>query len=418
MLVDPDSKVDSELEKNIKANAHKLKPYIPPCVMILIMFVIFKYWDAACNFLGLFLHAAAGLIIGMIIAFLVNIIMSTYEKGLTKLFRGKLKGGALRAVGLIASIVTVIAILIGMICFVVPELVSSISMMITALSENLPKMLKELQNNKYIGEYATGLLNSLPSADSIAETVKGMSSFILNGASGAVGALMSSAGAIVTVVAKLGIGIFFSIYILIDKEKLSRQCTGLINTYIPGNETILALFKLLGKNFRGYIVAQVTDACILGCLCALGMTLLRLPYAAMSGVIIAFFALIPIIGAFLGMAICAFFILTVSPTQALIFLVFILTLQQIDNNIIYPRVVGNKVELPGMWVLAAVTVFGGLFGMVGIMCSVPVTATIYKLLRDDYRRRAAKAKQANGTTETAAPKEPDAGKPKQKKNKS
>ena len=114
MLVDPDSKVDSELEKNIKANAHKLKPYIPPCVMILIMFVIFKYWDAACNFLGLFLHAAAGLIIGMIIAFLVNIIMSTYEKGLTKLFRGKLKGGALRAVGLIASIVIEV---LGMLIF-------------------------------------------------------------------------------------------------------------------------------------------------------------------------------------------------------------------------------------------------------------------------------------------------------------
>ena len=393
MLVDPKDKVDSELEKNIKSNVHKLKPYIPPCVMILIMFVIFKYWDSAWNFIGLAFSAASGLILGMVIAFLVNIIMSTYERGINKLFKGKLKHGALRAIGLITSILTVILILVGIICFVVPELVKSISLMINALTESFPKILEELKSNKYIGPYATDLLSSMPSASEIAETVKSVSSFIINGASGAVGTLVNSAGALVTVVAKLGIGIFFSIYILIDKEKLSRQCTGLINAYVPGNETILALIRLLGKNFHGYIVAQVTDACILGCLCALGMTVLRLPYAVMSGVIIAFFALIPIIGAFLGMGICAFFILTVSGSQALIFLIFILTLQQIDNNIIYPRVVGNKVDLPGMWVLAAVTLFGGLFGLVGIMCSVPVTATVYKLVRDSYRAKIAKQKK-------------------------
>lgn len=392
MLVDPNDKVDTELEKNLKLNAKKLLPYVPVCVVILIMFIIFKYWDAMTNFLGLVVSASSGLIIGMIIAFLVNIIMSSYENVLTKLSKNKMKHGIKRVIGLITSILTVIIILVGVIGFVVPELVKSVSMMITALSDNLPKMLEELKNNKYIGPYAKELLNSLPSSDNIATTVKGMSSFLLNGASGAMGTLVNSAGAIIGLVAKLGIGIFFSIYILIDKEKLSRQCTGFINTYIPGNETILALFRLLGKNFRGYIVAQVTDACILGCLCALGMTLLRLPYAVMSGVIIAFFALIPIIGAFLGMAICAFFILTVSPTQALIFLIFILALQQIDNNIIYPRVVGNKVDLPGMWVLAAVTLFGGLWGIVGIMCSVPVTATIYKLVRDNYRERVAKSK--------------------------
>lgn len=358
--------------------------------MILIMFVIFKYWDNAVGFIGLTISASSGLILGMIIAFLVNIIMSTYENGLTKIFKGKLKGGALRAVGLITSLLTVILIIIGIIGFVVPELVNSLSLMATSISEGLPKLLKDLQSNKYIGEYATSLLNSLPSPKDITDNIQNLGSFVLNGASGAMGALVNSAGAIIAIVAKLGIGIFFSIYILIDKEKLSRQCTGFINTYIPGNETILALIRLLGKNFHGYIVAQVTDACILGCLCALGMTVLRLPYAVMSGVIIAFFALIPIIGAFLGMATCAFFILTVSPPQALIFLVFILTLQQIDNNIIYPRVVGNKVDLPGMWVLAAVTLFGGLFGIVGIMCSVPVTATIYQIVRDDYRSRVAK----------------------------
>ena len=164
---------------------------------------------------------------------------------------------------------------------------------------------------------------------------------------------------------------------------------------------ILSLARLLAKNFRNFIVAQVTDACILGSLCTLGMLLLKLPYALMSGVIIAFFALIPIIGAFLGMGISAFFILMVSPVKALVFLIFIITLQQIDNNFIYPRVVGNKVELPGMWVLAAVTVFGGMFGIVGILCSVPVTATVYKLIKDDYRKRVARTEQQSCETDSS-----------------
>lgn len=234
------------------------------------------------------------------------------------------------------------------------------------------------------------LLNSMPSSENIESTVQGLGSFVINGASGAMSLLVSSAGALISVIANLFIGIFFSIYILVDKEKLSRQCTGLIKTYVPASEKVLSLISLLGTNFRNFIVAQATDACILGGLCIIGMLILQLPYAVTSGVIVAFFALIPVIGAFLGMGISAFFILMVSPVKALIFLIFIITLQQIDNNIIYPRVVGNRVDLPGMWVLAAVTVFGGLFGIVGIMCSVPVTATVYKLIKDDYRKRANK----------------------------
>ena len=381
---------DANIESSLKKNTYKAKRYIPICICVLVMFVIFKYWDSAVNFIGLFLSASSGLIVGMIIAFLVNIIMTAYENGLNKLFKGKIKHGILRAIGLTTSLLTLILIIVGIINFIIPELINSISLMITSLTENLPKMLNELKSNKYIGKYAGNLLNSMPSMENIESTVQGLSKFVLSGASGAMNVLFNSAGTIISIITNLGIGIFFSIYILADKEKLSRQCTGLIKTYIPGNEKVLSLISLLGTNFKNFIVAQATDACILGGLCVLGMLILGLPYAVMSGVIIAFFALIPIIGAFLGMGISAFFILMVSPVKSLIFLIFIITLQQIDNNIIYPRVVGNKVDLPGMWVLAAVTVFGGLFGIVGIMCSVPVTATVYKLIKDDYRKRANK----------------------------
>ncbi len=392
---------NNAIENSIKSNAHKLKPYIPLCISVLIMFVIFKYWDSAINFIGLFISAASGLIIGIIIAFLVNIIMTTYEKGINKLFRGKLKHSILRAIGITTSMLTMLLIIFGVIKIVIPELINSISLMITALTDNFPKMLKELKNNKYVGKYAANLLNSMPSSKDIETTVQGLGRFVINGASGAMNVVVSSVEAIISVVAKLGIGIFFSIYILADKEKLKRQCTGLVNTYLPGRKKILFLARLLAKNFRNFIVAQVTDACILGSLCTLGMLLLKLPYALMSGVIIAFFALIPIIGAFLGMGISAFFILMVSPVKALVFLIFIITLQQIDNNFIYPRVVGNKVELPGMWVLAAVTVFGGMFGIVGILCSVPVTATVYKIIKDDYRKRVARTEQQSCETDSS-----------------
>ena len=392
---------NNAIENSIKSNAHKLKPYIPVCILILIMFVIFKYWDSAIGFIKLFISASNGLIIGLIIAFLVNIIMCSYENGLNRLFKGKIKHSVLRAIGIVTSFLTLILILAAIINIVIPELINSISLMITALTDHLPKLLNELKDNKYIGEYATNLLKSMPSSENIESAVKSLGSFVLSGASGALGIIMNSAGAIISIIANLGIGIFFSIYILADKEKLKRQCTGLVNTYLPGRKAILSLAELLAKNFRNFIVAQVTDACILGSLCTLGMLLLKLPYALMSGVIIAFFALIPIIGAFLGMGISAFFILMVSPIKALVFLIFIITLQQIDNNFIYPRVVGNKVELPGMWVLAAVTVFGGMFGIVGILCSVPVTATVYKIIKDDYRKRVARTEQQSCETDSS-----------------
>ncbi len=404
MLVDPKTKVDSKIEQNIKKDIHKLKPYVPAAIMIVILFLIFKYWDSGVHFISLCFHAASGLILGLIIAFLVNIIMSSYENILVKMTKGKVSHGFKRALCLVLSFLTVILIIAGVIGFVIPELVNSLSVVATGITKELPKLLVDLKDNKYIGEYATSLMNNLPTAEDLTNIFDKMGDFLLSGASGALGVVLSSASTIISIVATLGIGIFFSVYVLADKEKLGRQVTGLINEYVPGNEFILALARVLGKNFRGYIVAQVTDACILGCLCALGMTVLRLPYAIMSGVIMAFFALIPIIGAFIGMFSCAFFILTVSPMQSLIFLIFILTLQQIDNNIIYPRVVGNKVDLPGMWVLAAVTLFGGLFGIVGIMCSVPIAATCYQLLRDNYRERVRKAKAEKaaegGATET------------------
>ncbi|MBR5509137.1 MAG: AI-2E family transporter, partial [Lachnospiraceae bacterium] len=128
------------------------------------------------------------------------------------------------------------------------------------------------------------------------------------------------------------------------------------------------------------------EAVILGTLCALGMTVLRLPYAAMVGALIAFTALIPVVGAFIGGGVGAFVILMESPVQALIFLIFLIVLQQLEGNLIYPRVVGSSIGLPGLWVLAVVTIGGGVFGVLGMLLGVPIAAAAYRLLREDMNR--------------------------------
>ena len=139
--------------------------------------------------------------------------------------------------------------------------------------------------------------------------------------------------------------------------------------------------------FHRYIVGQCTEAVILGVLCTVGMLIFRFPYAPMIGALIGFTALIPVAGAYIGAAVGAIMILTVSPLKALLFLVFIVVLQQLEGNLIYPKVVGKSIGLPAIWVLAAITVGGSLMGIAGMLISVPITAALYRLLKEDMRRQ-------------------------------
>ena len=145
--------------------------------------------------------------------------------------------------------------------------------------------------------------------------------------------------------------------------------------------------SVLNDSFRKYIVGQCTEALILGVLCFAGMVVLRFPYAGMIGTLIGFTALIPIAGAYIGAGVGAIMILTVSPLKSVLFLVFIVVLQQLEGNLIYPRVVGKSIGLPALWVLAAVTIGGKLWGIVGMMIGVPIVAAVYRLVCEDMERR-------------------------------
>lgn len=188
------------------------------------------------------------------------------------------------------------------------------------------------------------------------------------------------------------IGFIFAIYILGQKEILCNQGKRIVSAFFPEHmeRFILKIFTLANKNFSNFISGQCTEAVILGCLFVIAMTIFRMPYAILVGVLIAFTALIPIMGAFIGCFVGAFLILVNDPIQAVWFIVMFLIIQQLEGNLIYPKVVGNKVGLPSIWVLMAVSVGGSLFGVAGMLFFIPFVSTIYMLLRDAVNERNAK----------------------------
>ena len=192
----------------------------------------------------------------------------------------------------------------------------------------------------------------------------------------------------VSVVVNVVIGLIFSLYVLLDKESLGKRCKNLISTYIPkASNKIFYVTEVLDESFHSFIVGQCIEAVVLGGLCVIGMWILQFPYAVMIGVFIGFTALIPIAGAYIGAGVGAIMILTVSPLQAVQFLIFILILQQLEGNLIYPKVVGESIGLPGIWVLTAITVGGGVLGVGGMLLAVPLFAAAYRLIREDMAKR-------------------------------
>ncbi|MBQ7319923.1 MAG: AI-2E family transporter [Clostridia bacterium] len=234
---------------------------------------------------------------------------------------------------------------------------------------------------------------------------------LINGLGSAAGAVVSTVSGLFSGIVSVVLGVVFAIYLLADKDRLAGQADRLMRSYLSRRwlERVRYVLSVLNESFHKFIVGQVTEAVILGVLCTLGMLLFRFPYAAMVGSLVGFSALFTVAGAYIGAAAGAIMMLTVSPLKALLFLVFIVVLQQLEGNLIYPRVVGNSIGLPAIWVLVAISVGGGLFGILGMLLGVPITATLYRLLREDVMRREAQraASVPRGEALEAEPKAAD-----------
>lgn len=220
------------------------------------------------------------------------------------------------------------------------------------------------------------------------DSVVKLPDFLLNGLGGAMGVATGIVSSIISGTVTFFVALIFSIYLLYGKEKLADQFERLFRRYLPDRLTdkLFYVLGVLDTSFTSFITGQCIEAVILGTLCMLGMLILRLPYAVMTGCLIGFTALIPIAGAYIGATVGALMIFTVSPVQSVIFLIYLVILQQIEGNLIYPRVVGSSIGLPGIWVFAAVTVGGGIMGIAGMLIGVPLTSAIYRLLKNDVNK--------------------------------
>lgn len=300
---------------------------------------------------------------------------------------GKVSAALRRPICLLVSIVIIFAILAAVVNLVLPEIGKTVMMLVDGVPDWLEKVRKwcieYAEEYPIISETISGLNIDWES------TAKSLLSLIGTGTLGVVGntfaGVIGAFGGIVDFI----IALIFAIYVLLCKETLARQIKAVFRAFFSEkvNKTVLHVSGTAHGIFSAFITGQCIEAVILGSLCAIGMLIFRFPYAAMIGVLVGVTALIPVVGAFIGAGVGGFLILMNDPFQALMFVIFIVILQQIEGNVIYPKVVGNSVGLPAMWVLAAVTVGGGIGGIIGMLFAVPIASVVYTLLREVTAKR-------------------------------
>lgn len=363
-------------------------------VSIFILYLCIYYWQSAANLLAAIFGAAVPLLIGCAIAYLLNILMSFYEKRYFIKSKSSVVVKSRRPVCMAAAFLTLLAVVLLIIGLIVPQLLSCAQLVFSALPDTIKTIVDGLEKLNLLPENITGTLSVVDWQSKMEQIIRTLTLGLGNVMDIVINTVSSVFSGIITGF----MAIIFSIYLLVDKEKLGRQFDRLLNRYIKKSwyDKLIHVLAVMNDCFHNYIVGQCTEAVILGLLCMVGMLLLRLPYAAMIGAMIAFTALIPVAGAYIGAGVGAFMILTVSPVKAVIFLIFIVVLQQLEGNLIYPRVVGSSIGLPAIWVLAAVTVGGGIMGIAGMLLGVPIVATAYQLLREEVSRPPAKNGRHSG----------------------
>lgn len=351
---------------------------------LFLLYLGVTYWPKVMDLGGLLVSSATPLLIGCAIAYIINILMSFYEK---YYFPNSRKEGIIksrRVVCMLAAFVTLVLVVIFLIKLVVPELAASVELLIAQIPGMVNSLVDWLETIDVVPENILAALQNIDWKSKIEQII----GVLTTGVSSMMGTAISVVSSVFSGIVTGLFALIFSIYLLTGKEKLGRQFDTLMKRYMKDSFYSRTKYVLgvLNDCFHKYIVGQCTEAVILGTLCAVGMMILQFPYATMTGAVIAFTALIPVAGGYIGAAVGAFMILTVSPLKAVLFLVYIVILQQVENNLIYPKVVGSSMGLPAIWVMAAVTIGGGVMGIAGMLIGVPLAAAAYRLIREDVNR--------------------------------
>lgn len=329
-------------------------------------------------------------VLGLAIAFIVNVLLRQLERLWMFIWRKAKKDTHLkfkRPVCLVLSLLVFIGLIFALIFMVVPQLVDTTKTLIDKMPDYIANFNKWWESVVAFGaKYGASIpelsFNTDKVSDVLGKFINDNKNVVFDTT---IGITTSVASGIVDAV----LGISFSIYILAEKEKLTRWAKKIVYAYLKEEKAvkIVNFAKLTNQTFTNFVTGQLIEAVIIGVLCFIGMSIFRMPYASIISVLVGATALIPVLGAYIGTIVGAFLILLVNPVKALIFVLFIIVLQQVEGNLIYPKVVGKSIGMPGILVLAAVTIGGKLFGVAGMLIGVPACAVLYCLIKENVGKR-------------------------------
>ncbi|ELC8453891.1 AI-2E family transporter [Clostridium perfringens] len=363
---------------------NKIKDYIFLSTYIILLIFFFINIKDIMNFLYKFLGILKPFIWGIAIAFILNIPVKLIEKNLGN---GKFFKGMKRSFSITLTFLFFILAITLFILFVIPQLLSSISTLMNSIPEYLSQFEKFLEvnaiNNSQSQVMMQNIINEL--LNMWKEILKVTSQIV--GTS--LGYLLDFTLGITYGVINLFLALILAIYMLASKEILISQLKLIIYAFVSKNKAdrIIELGKMCNEMFSKFILGQCTEALVIGVLCFIGMIILKMPYALLISVVIGVTALIPVFGAFLGTIPSAFIILIIDPIKALWFIIFIIVLQQLEGNLIYPRVVGSSIGLSALWVMFAMIVGGSLFGIIGMLIGIPIFGVVFKILKRVANRK-------------------------------
>lgn len=363
-------------------NIRKIKEIILFTAVIIVC--LWKY-ETVLDILFFLLNILTPFILGGAIAFVLNVPMNFVQRHLFKEERIRNRKVSQKLARPVSMVLVLIAVF-GIVAIVMFILIPQLGETFANLGRSIQAFIPQLQ------EWAARLFND---NKEIMDTVNNLEfdwnkimdtgiNFFKSGAGSVVDSTITAAKSIVSGLTTFFIAFVFAIYILLQKEKLGVQAKKVLFAFVRRGraEATVEVLSLTYNTFSSFLTGQCVEAVILGSMFAVSMTILKLPYALLVGMLIAFTALIPIFGAFIGCGVGAFLIFMVDPMKALIFIVLFLVLQQIEGNLIYPHVVGNSVGLPSIWVLAAVSIGGSLMGVVGMLIFIPIVSVVYALFRE------------------------------------
>ena len=367
----------------MELNRSNIKKIIFIIAVAAVIFTAAENFEKTAELLGVAYGVISPLVLGFCIAFVLNTFMVIIEEKILKNWKKKPKlKGLIRPVSILLSIAFAFSVFLIVLLVVLPEIVE----LFRNLAATVPGMIEDLWEKMVIWLENTGINADVLSKVSInwEQTGKELFQSLVKGSETVLTGALGVLGGIISVSANFLMGLVTAIYGLAQKEKIMGFTKRLMAATLPKRaaQRVQKVATLSSKVFSKFIIGQMTEAVVLGTLCLAGMTLFRFPYAVVISMFIAVTALIPVVGAFIGGAVGAVLILSVSPLKALLFVVFLVVLQQLEGNLIYPRVVGKSVGLPGIVVFSAIIIGGNAGGVLGALRSVPAAVVIFILTKE------------------------------------